>query len=100
MWDLSFPEIEPAPHALQARSLYHWTTKEVPTVILFLIFQGASILFSSQWLHDFTPPQCTSGFPGSLMVKNPPANAGDARVMGSIPGFGKLPGGGNDNPFQ
>ena len=31
------------------------------------------------------------------MVKNPPANAGDA---GSIPGSGRSPGGGNGNPFQ
>ena len=31
------------------------------------------------------------------MVKNPPANAGD---VGSIPGSGKSPGGGNGNPFQ
>ena len=29
------------------------------------------------------------GFPGGLMVKNPPANAGDA---GSNPGLGRLPG--------
>ena len=31
------------------------------------------------------------------MVKNPPANAGD---VGSIPGWGRSPGGGNGNPFQ
>ena len=31
------------------------------------------------------------------MVKNPPANAGDA---GSIPGLGRSPGGENDNPLQ
>ena len=31
------------------------------------------------------------------MVKNLPANAGDA---GSIPGLGRSPGGGNDNLFQ
>ena len=27
------------------------------------------------------------------MVKNPPANAGDARDMSSIPGLGRSPGG-------
>ena len=27
-----------------------------------------------------------------LMVKNPPANAGDIRVAGSIPGSGRCPG--------
>ena len=34
------------------------------------------------------------------MVKNPPANAGDIREMSSIPGSGKLPGGGDGNPLQ
>ena len=33
-------------------------------------------------------------------VKNPPANAGDAGDMGSIPGLGRYPGGGNGNPLQ
>ena len=31
------------------------------------------------------------------MVKNPPANAEN---VGSIPGLGRSPGGGNGNPFQ
>ena len=34
------------------------------------------------------------------MVKNPPANAGDTRDMGLIPGLGGSPGGGNGNPLQ
>ena len=33
------------------------------------------------------------------MVKNPPANAGDIRDVGSIPGFGRFPGGGHGNPL-
>ena len=40
------------------------------------------------------------GFLGGSMVKNPPANAGDARDMGLIPGLGSSPGGGHDNPLQ
>ena len=35
-----------------------------------------------------------------LVVKNLPANAGDARDLGLIPGSGKSPGEGNGNPFQ
>ena len=35
-----------------------------------------------------------------LVVKNPPANAGDISNMGLIPGTGKSPGGGYDNPLQ
>ena len=34
------------------------------------------------------------------MVQNSPANAGDARDMGSIPGLGRSPEVGNDNPLQ
>ena len=40
------------------------------------------------------------GFPGSTVVKNLPANAGDPGDMGSIPGLGRSPGGGRGNPFQ
>jgi len=34
------------------------------------------------------------------VVKNLPANAGDAGDVGSIPDSGRSPGGGNGNPFQ
>ena len=34
------------------------------------------------------------------MVKNPPAIAGEARDIGSIPGSRGPPGEGNGNPFQ
>ena len=34
------------------------------------------------------------------MVKNPPANAGDAGDMRSFPGSGRSPGGRHGNPFQ
>ena len=37
---------------------------------------------------------------GGTMVKNPPANAGDIRDTGSIPGLGRFPGEGNGNPLQ
>ena len=36
-------------------------------------------------------------FPGSSVVKNPPANAGD---VGSVLESGRSPGEGNGNPFQ
>ena len=34
------------------------------------------------------------------MVKNPPANAGDLRDTGSVPGSGRSPGEGHGNPLQ
>ena len=36
----------------------------------------------------------------ALVVKNPPANAGDIRHTGLIPGLGRSLGAGNSNPFQ
>ena len=41
-----------------------------------------------------------NGFPGGSVVKNLPANAGDTRDVGSIPGSGRSPGVGNGNPLQ
>ena len=35
-----------------------------------------------------------------LVVKNPPANVGDIRDAGSIPGSGRSPGGGLGNLLQ
>ena len=39
-------------------------------------------------------------FPGGSVATNPPANAGDAGDMGSIPGSRKSPGVGNGSPLQ
>ena len=36
----------------------------------------------------------------ALVVKNPLANAGDVRDVGSIPPLGRSPGGGLGNPLQ
>ena len=46
--------------------------------------------------------QCTltKGLQLALVVKNPPASAGDIRHMGLIPGSGRFPGGGHGNPLQ
>lgn len=40
------------------------------------------------------------GFSSGTMVKNLPANTGDTRDTGSIPGLGRLPGEENGNPLQ
>ena len=36
----------------------------------------------------------------ALVVKNPPANAGDERDVGSMPRLERPPGGGHGNPLQ
>ena len=40
------------------------------------------------------------GFQEVLVVENPPANAGNIRDKGVIPGSGRSPGGGHGNPLQ
>ena len=44
--------------------------------------------------------QTFRGFPGGTVVKNLPANAGDARDASLIPELGGSPGGENGNPLQ
>ena len=41
-----------------------------------------------------------SSFQVMLVVKNQPANAGDTRGVGWIPGSGRSPGGGSGSPLQ
>ena len=42
----------------------------------------------------------TLDFQVALVIKNPPANAGDLRYVGSIPRLGRYHGGGHENPLQ
>ena len=80
MWDLNSPTRDLAHVPCIGRQiLNHWTTREVPKLITPLIVYK------------------NLGFPGVSAVKNPLANVGD---MGSIPGWGRSPGGGNGNPLQ
>ena len=58
--------------------------------IIYLLFYYYYIVFIvSYWASQAT-----------LVVKNPPANAGDKRDPGSIPGLGRSPGGRHGNPLQ
>ena len=50
------------------------------------------------WVGSALP--ITSSSQVAVVEKNPPANAGDTRDMGSVPGSGRSPGGGNGNPLQ
>ena len=45
-------------------------------------------------------PFRVSGVVLLVVVKNPSANAEDVRDVGSIPGLGRFPGGGNGNRLQ
>ena len=68
------------PPALEAHNLNHWTTREIPDSSLLKAKNGAS--------------------QAALVVKNPPASAGDIRGVGSTPGSGGSPEGGHDSTLQ
>ena len=44
------------------------------------------------YIHSY---KAEKGFPGDIVVKSLPANAGDEREASSVPGWGKSPRGGN-----
>ena len=50
--------------------------------------------------EDRGPVYLVLGFPGGASGKELPANAGDIRDMGSVPGWGRSPGDGHGNPLQ
>ena len=50
--------------------------------------------------HTHTHTHTHTGFPGGPVVKNLPANTGDAGDSGPIPGSGRSPDEGNCNPLQ
>ena len=50
------------------------------------------------WLATFLFIKTTSASQVVIVVKNPPANAGDIRDAGLIPGSGRSPGGGHGQP--
>ena len=57
----------------------------------------------TEWLtykHTHTYTLLSLGFLSSTVVKNLPANAGNARDSGSVLGTGRPPGEGNGNPLQ
>ena len=51
-------------------------------------------------MHHLGGTVVNKGSQVALVVKNPPANAGDVRGVGLIPGLGRSSGGGNGNPLQ
>ena len=57
-------------------------------------------LLGASFLESFVPSMGTKELPSWCSGKNLSPNAGDARDVGSIPGSGRSPGGGNGNPLQ
>ena len=59
---------------------------------------SSTLAWKIPWTEE--PGGLIKGFPGGSVVKSLPANAGDTGDVGSIPGLGRSPRGGNDNPLQ
>ena len=78
-----------------------WRRKWQPTPVFLPeeFHEQRSLVGCSPWSHkelamtESLSLRCTSG-------KNLPAQAGDIRNTGSIPGWGRVPGGGHSNPLQ
>ena len=62
----------------------------------FFFFADSVSFGSNLSVHSFN----FRGFPGGSVGKESACNAGDARDSGSIPGWGRSPGGGHGNPLQ
>ena len=60
---------------------------------------NASMARDSDQCGNWESPILLLGFPSGSVVNNLPASAGDIDV-GSSPGSGRFPGGGNGNPLQ
>ena len=61
------------------------------------MLQGEIKMWIGKWRKETALPRSSQLV---LVVNNPPANAGDIRDIGSIPGWGRSPGGGHDNTLQ
>ena len=93
-------------------SIHLSTCPSMHNINLLSIFQSVHLSSICQYYEPIIYlPICLSIHPliylsmylfilSSSGVKNPPVNARDTKDAGSIPGSGRSPGGGNDNPLQ
>ena len=74
-WGILVPQpgIEPTPLAVKAPSPSHWTAGEFPRGSVLIFAQYTAMPINFKRLHE-----------ASLVVKNPPANAGETRVRALV----------------
>ena len=68
-------------------------------IMLFTSLVCAWVLDIRMGINHFDEPLCFAS-QVALVVKNPPANEGDIRDMGSTPELGRYPGEGHGNSLQ
>ena len=86
------------PGSLVVKSVLPIQGSRVPSLVGEQRFLHASPCGQKKCLYSLITHECRASLV-ALVVKNAPANAGDARDVGSIPGWGRSPGGGNGNPL-
>ena len=71
------------------------------TLLLTIFFNSHPRLMKIKTkINTWDLSKLNKGFPGGTVVKNLPANAGDAEDVGSMPESGRFPGKGNGSPLQ
>ena len=63
-------------------------------------WNNLALMTSIDFMEIYPHINTNTGFPGGGEVKNLPVNAGDVGDVGSIPGLGRFPRGGNGSPLQ
>ena len=61
---------------------------------------AGDVLLTGPESHPYKELLPQEVFPGSAVLKNPPASEGDAADVGLIPGWGRSPGAGNGKGLQ
>ena len=92
--------------AVKVQSLNHWTTRESPLWIEWWL--DYPFILSKQFCFHYTNNSCGNNwgkmvqrsFPGGSVVKNLPADTGDAGEEGLTHGLGRSPGVGYGNSLQ
>ena len=81
---------------------FYWSIVALQCVLVSAIQQSESVIHTYIHTHTHTyisPLSFSKGFLGGTVVKNLPANEGDAGDSDLIPGSRRSPGAGNGNPL-
>ena len=79
---------------LKLETLYELAKNRTSNSTYGCFFKESKNTNLKQYTHSYRASQVV------LVLKNLPANAGDVRNVGLIPGLGRFPGGGHGNPLQ
>ena len=98
--NINLSSIYPSSHLSTCPSMHNYLSVSLCIYHLFVSIINLSFICLSICLSIHPLISMHLSILSSSGVKNPPVNAGDAKDAASIPGSGRSPGGGNDNPLQ